>query len=231
MKRFLIALATLLAVYNAQAQDSLKIDSEEPQMEDVLTLLDAMDIYLYRFNAEEFLKHKYNVSFFVDEYMDGVKKERRNTLHMGANIQSVKIYPREQWDAARKQHGLGPDEDDFVRIKTVSIIVRKNSDTTAMATFASPGAGRMGVSLEQYPAGPDSVYFYSSRPFTLEAVPDTGAVEIPLVLYGSGWYDERYNIVRFCGESRIDPQLKADILKNLPHYYILGVTFTPKEEL
>lgn len=43
-------------------------------MEDVLTLLDAMDIYIYRFNAEEFLKHKYDVSFFVDEYMDGVKK-------------------------------------------------------------------------------------------------------------------------------------------------------------
>ena len=80
MKKFLIALATLLAVCNAQAQDSLKIGSEEPQMEDVLTLLDAMDIYIYRFNAEEFLKHKYNVSFFVDEYMDGVKKERTKSV-------------------------------------------------------------------------------------------------------------------------------------------------------
>ena len=230
MKRIFTTVAALVISLASWAQDSLKIGSEEPQMEDVLTLLDAMDIYMYRFNAEEFLKHKYNVSFFVDEYRDGVKKERTNTLHMGANIQTVKIYPQEQWDAARKQQGLGPDEDDFVRIKTISIIVRKNSDTTVMATFASPDAGRMGVSLKQYPAGPDSVYFYSSRPFTLEAVPDTGAVEIPLVLYGSGWYDERYNIVRFCGESRIDPQLKADILKNLPHYYILGVTFTPKEE-
>ena len=215
MKRIFTTVAALVISLASWAQDSLKIGSEEPQMEDVLTLLDAMDIYMYRFNAEEFLKHKYNVSFFVDEYRDGVKKERTNTLHMGANIQSVKIYPQEQWDAARKQHGLGPDEDDFVRIKTISIIVRKNSDTTVMATFASPDAGRMGVSLKQYPA---------------EAVPDTGAVEIPLVLYGSGWYDERYNIVRFCGESRIDPQLGAKILKNLPHYYILGVTFTPKEE-
>lgn len=230
MKKILIAVVTLLAVCNARAQDSLKINSEKPQMEDVLTLLDAMDIYIYRFNAEEFLKHKYDVSFFADEYVDGVKKERNSILHMGANIQSVKIYPPEQWDAARKQHGLKPDEDDFVRIKTISIIVRKISDTTAMATFASPEAGRMGIPLKQYPTGPDSVYFYSSRPFSMEAMPDTGAVEIPLVLYGSGWYDDRYNIVRFCGESRIDPQLKAGILKNLPHYYILGVIFTPKEE-
>ena len=127
MKKILIAVVTLLAVCNARAQDSLKINSEKPQMEDVLTLLDAMDIYIYRFNAEEFLKHKYDVSFFADEYVDGVKKERNSILHMGANIQSVKIYPQEQWDAARKQHGLKPDEDDFVRIKTISIIVRKIS--------------------------------------------------------------------------------------------------------
>ncbi len=48
---------------------------------------------------------------------------------------------------------------------------------------------------------------------------------IPLILYGSAWLDEKYNIIRFCGEKEIDPEMKAEILKDIPHYYIIGIEF------
>ena len=43
-----------------------------------------------------------------------------------------------------------------------------------------------------------------------------------------GWLDERYNIIRFCGEKEIDPELSSEILKHLPHYYILGLKYEKK---
>ena len=66
-------------------------------------------------------------------------------------------------------------------------------------------------------------YMYSSRPFRLDAAANADTVEIPLVFFGSGWYDKRFNVTRFCGESEIDPQLQAEIVKDVPHAYVVGM--------
>ena len=52
---------------------------------------------------------------------------------------------------------------------------------------------------------------------------------IPLILLGSGWFDERFNIFRFCGESEIEPDMSSEILKEVPHHYVLGVIFIKKQ--
>lgn len=62
---------------------------------------------------------------------------------------------------------------------------------------------------------------YHTRPF--EMAPIEKEQFIPLVLYGSIWYDEKWKITRFCGEDTIKPDLSSDILKFVPHYYILGI--------
>ena len=46
---------------------------------------------------------------------------------------------------------------------------------------------------------------------------------IPLVMYGSFWYDEEYDFFRFCGEQEIDPNEGASMQKYMPHYYIVGM--------
>lgn len=64
-------------------------------------------------------------------------------------------------------------------------------------------------------------YHYQSRPFKLtEFQPN---VDIPLMLYGSAWYDEKSKVHRFCGENEIDPDMSTEILKYIPHYYIVGI--------
>ena len=62
---------------------------------------------------------------------------------------------------------------------------------------------------------------YHTRPF--EMAPVEKEKFIPLVLYGSIWYDEKWKITRFCGENTIKPDLSSDILKYVSHYYIIGI--------
>ena len=67
-------------------------------------------------------------------------------------------------------------------------------------------------------------YMYDYRPFKV------GALQLgeftPLVALGSYWYDERYDLYRFCGEGELDPDLSVGMLVSSPHYYVLGIIVT-----
>ena len=67
-----------------------------------------------------------------------------------------------------------------------------------------------------------STYMYESRPFELPLNVETGQF-IPLVLYGSYWYDADSEVDRFCGENFISPDLSSDIIKFIPHFYVIGI--------
>ena len=72
-------------------------------------------------------------------------------------------------------------------------------------------------------------YSYNTRPFKTQEI--TIGKFIPLVLYGSWWYDKDFNIFRFCGEKEIDPDMSSDILKYLPHYYVFRIEVNPIKTL
>ena len=50
---------------------------------------------------------------------------------------------------------------------------------------------------------------------------------IPLVFYGSFWWDEQAKGWRFCGETELTEEKAktSDYFKFCPHYYIIGVVF------
>lgn len=48
---------------------------------------------------------------------------------------------------------------------------------------------------------------------------------IPLLMYGSFWWDAKHNIYRFCGDSELTRDMSSSLLKDSPHYYIIGVEF------
>ncbi|WP_336617875.1 DUF5041 domain-containing protein [Bacteroides acidifaciens] len=101
------------------------------------------------------------------------------------------------------------------------------NDSTSVCTINVPGAMRGGVPLKLRPVEKYHSYVYYPRPFKFQTIKE-GEEEhfkIPLILYGSAWLDEKYNIIRFCGEKEIDPEMKAEILKDIPHYYIIGIEF------
>ena len=49
------------------------------------------------------------------------------------------------------------------------------------------------------------------------------------VALASFWFDEKYSVIRFCGAKEIDPDMSTEILKDTPHYYVIGVTLTKVE--
>ncbi|MCL2502285.1 MAG: DUF5041 domain-containing protein, partial [Bacteroidales bacterium] len=74
----------------------------------------------------------------------------------------------------------------------------------------------------------DKAFFsYNTRPFKISEFKEDEF--IPLILLGSSWYDERYNVFRFCGEKQIEPDMSSEILKDVPHYYVIGVRFVKKQ--
>ncbi len=48
--------------------------------------------------------------------------------------------------------------------------------------------------------------------------------EIPLMALASSWFDEKYNVERFCGVVKLSPEDEQtkELLNNSPHYYIIS---------
>lgn len=229
--------ATLLCVVALfgplRAQDSLRVTPQPIQLEDVVDVLEMNGISIHRFDLRPLLKTHYNVSFYVDEYRHAEKQGRVHSFMFGPNIMSVEVYPEEQWEAVRQEHHLAPNESEFDYIKSVTLTLQVKDDSLVYISVGSPDAGRMSKRLKLYPVEGETryvSYMYSSRPFRLDAVANADTVEIPLVFFGSGWYDKRFNVTRFCGESEIDPQLQAEIVKDVPHAYVVGMRLEKKKK-
>jgi hypothetical protein len=101
-----------------------------------------------------------------------------------------------------------------------------DNDSTAIFSFhcSDDGAFRCPLPLKPMVCPSDfgrNVYQYGTRPF--ELVPPFAVGQfIPLALYGSYWYDAEMEGTRFCGDNFIKPDLSSDILKFIPHFYIVG---------
>ena len=48
---------------------------------------------------------------------------------------------------------------------------------------------------------------------------------IPLLMYGSAWWDADCECYRFCGDSELSPDMTSELFKDSPHYFIIGVKF------
>lgn len=235
MKKLFLLLCAVILSGGLFAQDSLRVSSRQPRLEDVLQVLEMNDVFIHRFDLRSLLKAHYDVFFYVDEYRHAEKQGRVRRFMFGPNIESVESYPEEDREAVRKMFNLAPDEDEFEVIKDVTLTFRVVDDSLAYVSASSSGLGMMAGEVRLYPVVPDqgdAFYMYSTRPFRLDAVADADAVEIPLVFYGSAWYDKQAHITRFCGEDEIDPQLQAQIVKDVPHFYVVGMGLEklPEEE-
>lgn len=227
MKKLITLLCAVALVGDLRAQDSLRVTTQTIQLEDVIDVLDMNGISIHRFDLQSLLKTHYDITFYVDEYRHAEKQGRVHSFLFGPNIGSVTEYPEEQWEAVRQEYHLAPNENEYDRIKSVTLTLQVKDDSLATISVGSPLLGRMSKSsLKLYPVEGYTQainYMYDSRPFRLESVTDGDTVEIPLVFFGSWWYDKRSNFIRFCGESEIDSQLQSQIVKDVPHSYVIGM--------
>lgn len=227
MKKLIALLCAVALVDPLRAQDCLRVTPQPVQLEDVVDVLEMNDIHIHRFDLQALLKTHYNVSFYVDEYRHAEKQGRVHTFLFGPNIGSVTEYPEDVQEAVRQEYHLSPNENEYDRIKSVTLTLQVKDDSLATISVGSPLLGRMSKSsLKLYPVEGYAQavnYMYDSRPFRLDSVADADTVEIPLVFFGSWWYDKQSHFIRFCGESEIDPQLQSQIVKDVPHSYVIGM--------
>lgn len=194
MKKTVTAILLVLVALSGRAQEMKMI---EPTFSDYISLLKAKGYVAYSFDTKDFKNAQ--VEPVVMEYVKG--EEPKDVL--GFSI------------------SMSLDE------KLVIGFTPSASDSTAVYMFEfSEGRGFNGRLILKPIYAPEeptkSRYSYESRPFKLVAPFEKGKI-IPLVLYGSYWYEPETGVSRFCGEKVIMPDLSSDIVKSIPHYYILGI--------
>lgn len=189
----IIALFALVAM-TGKAQE-LRVN--EPTLADYLQLLKAQGYIAYSFDMKDF-KDK-SVEPVIMEYVDG--KEPKDVLGFSFSI------PIEE----KLVIGLSPS----------------SNDSTYVYSFQSVGGGGINGTLKLQPIyapemPTEQSYRYESRPFELVSPVEAGKF-IPLVLFGSFWYEPETGVSRFCGENLIKPNLTSEIVKSIPHFYVLGI--------
>lgn len=218
---------SLTGIANAQ-EKAPQVKQTEPQLEDIYNVLEAMDIHLFRFDLKSFLNNVYKVSIYLDEYQKGESPKRVRNIALGDNIRFIDAVPEEHRQAFREAKQIPEGKNEWEALKELSLYIRKSNDSTAVCTINVPDAMRGGMPLKLKPVEKYNRYAYYPRPFKLQTVKETEHFNVPLLLYGSAWLDKKHDIIRFCGESEIDPEMKAEILQYLPHYYVIGIEFKLK---
>ena len=194
MKNSIITALLALTALVGQAQ---AIRTNEPTLDDYLQLLNAKGYIVYSFDMKDFKGKQYEP--VVMEYANS--KEAKDVLGFSFS------FP------------LGE--------KLVIGFAPSSNDSTYVYSFQSVGGGGFNATLKLHPVyAPEmptkQAYRYESRPFELVAPVETGKF-IPLVLFGSYWYEQETGVSRFCGEKIIKPDLSSDIIKSIPHFYVLGI--------
>ena len=194
MKKTIITILLALTALVGQAQE---IRTNEPTLDDYLQLLNAKGYIAYSFDMKDFKGKQYEP--VIMEYAKG--QEAKDVLGFSFS------FP------------LGE--------KLVIGFAPSSNDSTYVYSYQSVGGGGFNATLKLQPVfAPEMptklAYRYESRPFELAAPVEAGKF-IPLVLFGSYWYEEETGVSRFCGDKLIKPDLSSDLIKSIPHFYVLGI--------
>ena len=193
MKKQIIITALLALVAMSGLGQEIKMN--DSSISDYLPLLKSKGYIAYSFDTKDFKDAM--VEPIVMEYVKG--KEPRIIFSVTMSLDEKLII------------GFIPSDNDSTA--TYAFRFSENRGFNSRLPL-------MPICNPDHPA--DKWYMYESRPFELVAPFEKGKF-IPLVLYGSYWYEPENGGCRFCGDNEIKPDLSSDIVKYIPHYYVLGI--------
>jgi hypothetical protein len=214
-----------------------QIKNKNVELDDLITLLKASGYELFNYDITEMLNERYDITFVTKEFEAGKEIENSDLDMSLPNKMLLTDFP----EAARQEaleagvSIIDPETQAIAHAEKVSFGFYPSdawtsgsvNDSTKFLQISVPNLGNMRapLKLKGVPTkDPDKKHYsYHTRPFKIAAFEEDKF--IPLVLFGSSWYDERYDIHRFCGEKEIDPDMSSKILKDVPHYYVIGVKF------
>lgn len=230
MLRLVSAICLLLAAVPVSGQ---KIRALASGFEEYTELLKQAGYEAYSFDIADLLddKGRYDITIRIREYSGGVQTDSTD-YSFGSNKLLVTDFPEDQRSGIAAEDMA--DAKNGIYARAVKLILgRYPSGTDSVSTWM--------VSLHDmrswFPRlrlrniGRDSTrpwYSYRSRPFELEDSIKSGEF-IPLVFFGSMWYDTKYNAYCFCGDNEIATDLSSEIVSHVPHFYVMGMIATRTE--
>lgn len=194
MKRNILTLFLALVTLTGWAQE---IKMNESSISDYLPLLKAKGYIAYSFDTKEFKDAL--AEPVVMEYVKGKEPKEIADFSISMSMGEKLII------------GFVPSDND-----SIGKYAFQFSESTGFNSRLS----LMPICNPAHPA--EKWYIYEPRPFELIPPFEKGKF-IPLVLYGSYWYEPETGVCRFCGDSFIKPDLSSDIVKSIPHFYVLGI--------
>lgn len=239
MKRIkLLVIATLAFVgLTMQAQEVKQI---EASVDDYIALLNQSGYQAYSFDISQLMDTTYYVQFEVREYVAG-NPEPVMVQPYGRGLKNRTMVKDFMWRELSEEEladirdaSVDYENGVYSRAEKITVgFMPCENDSTEVGRLFVESQGSSGFSLKLKPIyhhgvyNDDVIYQYKPVPFKT-SVFENGKF-IPLAAYASFWFDEKYSVIRFCGAKEIDPDMSTEILKDTPHYYVIGVTLTKVE--
>ena len=221
----LIAVLTL-TTQTVAGQVNYQVMPQQALAEDYVKLLNAVGYQTYSFDISSLADSTRILQFLCREYDHGTMVGEKELFTVSNRIMISDFDEDDQ--KTIHESGMAYDEANDVLRASRKVLVGftpLKNDSTERASLEVEDMGHVDFPLTVRPAvntkTGDTNLDYKTRPFKVpEFQFDTF---MPLCLYGSMWYDERFDIFRFCGEIELDPDMSSDMLKDIPHYYVIGV--------
>lgn len=227
MKKLLLLLPLLVAGFSLSAQN---IKSRDVDAKDIISLLRNDGYNLYSFDLNDFMKGDYNVTLHIKEYSKEAGEINSRGFNAGENKILFSQFSEEEKKMA-KEMGLteGMKRGILYKIDRINLaLIPNKADSLMMLNAEFGNVGAVSQRLKLRPISAENVYKYGIRPFVIDNF-ESGKF-IPLVAIISYWYDEKAKLIRCCGEPMLKSDLSDEILENVPHYYIIGVTLDKIEK-
>ena len=233
-RRIYITLIALLTAISVEAQEVKPI---EASVEDYIALLNQNGYQAYSFDISPMKDTTYQVHFEVREYVTN-NPEPVSVQPYGRGLKNRTMVKDFFWRELSEEEvaeikAASVDYENGVYSRSEKITVGFlpcENDSTKVGRVFLDNQGNFGFSLKLKPINHygaydnQVIYHYRTLPFKPSAFEE--GKFIPLAAYTSFWFDAKYNIIRSCGATELDPDMSTEILKDTPHYFVIGVVFT-----
>jgi len=183
---------------------------------DILKALEMAGVRIFDIPISPVFEKEYNLSVILDEYVDGEKVNSQDIIytHRGKNVY---IY----FTKAPMEEESVPYFDYIPKLTFFS----KDNDTTLLLTTEHYGGSSMRPlkknKVEEWQRQGLQPYWwrtYSKTDWKLNE-------EVPLLVYASSWYDERFNLFRFCSvvDLSLNEEETKELFDNTPHCYVISL--------
>lgn len=232
MRQLLSILATV--AIGAGYMTAQTIKPMTATVDDYLPLLESAGYMTFPFDLSALSDKRYTITVNIREYENGEIKSA-NALPWEptySNMQLISDFDKEQQALIAREVMADPDRGIYSLAEKINIGFHPIADSLQTVFLDIQNMGSMSYKLKlkavRNPSNDTEQYLYGYRPFRM---PDTitAGEFIPLVLAGSFWFDKDFNVIRFCGENTIEPDLSSNIVSSIPHYYVVGIKITPAD--